>query len=92
MVTSFSKIESQFSLSSTFRLPATAAGLHRQSPEKHRWELQVFPLLSGIVFSPVVIGLCNLSVVVLLSLLIYGFKLGITGAAISTVAFQYSTY
>ncbi|KAI4974421.1 hypothetical protein ZWY2020_047701 [Hordeum vulgare] len=38
MVTSFSKIESQFSLSSTFRLPATAAGLHRQSPEKHRWE------------------------------------------------------
>lgn len=35
------------------------------------------------------IGLGNLSAVVLLPLLIYGFKLGITGAAISTVASQY---
>uniref|UniRef100_A0A453QEU3 Polysaccharide biosynthesis protein C-terminal domain-containing protein n=1 Tax=Aegilops tauschii subsp. strangulata TaxID=200361 RepID=A0A453QEU3_AEGTS len=35
------------------------------------------------------IGLGNLSAVVLLPLLIYGFKLGITGAAISTIASQY---
>ncbi|CAM0879644.1 unnamed protein product [Alopecurus aequalis] len=35
------------------------------------------------------IGLGNLSAVVLLPLLIYGFQLGITGAAISTVASQY---
>ncbi|KAE8773644.1 Multidrug and toxin extrusion protein 1 [Hordeum vulgare] len=35
------------------------------------------------------IGLGNLSAVVLLPLLIYGFKLGITGAAISTVASHY---
>lgn len=35
------------------------------------------------------IGLGNLSAVVLLPLLIYGFRLGITGAAISTVASQY---
>ncbi|XBH66231.1 protein DETOXIFICATION 45, chloroplastic isoform X3 [Aegilops tauschii subsp. strangulata] len=35
------------------------------------------------------IGLGNLSAVALLPLLIYGFKLGITGAAISTVASQY---
>ncbi|XBH87496.1 hypothetical protein VPH35_074944 [Triticum aestivum] len=35
------------------------------------------------------IGLGNVSAVVLLPLLIYGFKLGITGAAISTVASQY---
>lgn len=35
------------------------------------------------------IGLGNLSAVVLLPLLIYGFKLGIKGAAISTVASQY---
>ncbi|CAL4950174.1 unnamed protein product [Urochloa decumbens] len=34
-------------------------------------------------------GLGNLSAVVLLPLLIYGFQLGITGAAISTVASQY---
>uniref|UniRef100_A0A453QEE5 Polysaccharide biosynthesis protein C-terminal domain-containing protein n=1 Tax=Aegilops tauschii subsp. strangulata TaxID=200361 RepID=A0A453QEE5_AEGTS len=34
------------------------------------------------------IGLGNLSAVVLLPLLIYGFKLGITGAAISTIASQ----
>lgn len=35
------------------------------------------------------IGLGNLSAVALLPLLIYGFQLGITGAAISTVASQY---
>lgn len=35
------------------------------------------------------IGLGNLSAVALLPLLIYGFKLGITGAAISTVVSQY---
>ncbi|PAN31016.1 hypothetical protein PAHAL_5G388800 [Panicum hallii] len=35
------------------------------------------------------IGLGNLSAVVLLPLLIYGFQLGITGAAISTVVSQY---
>ncbi|KAG2588377.1 hypothetical protein PVAP13_5NG221500 [Panicum virgatum] len=35
------------------------------------------------------LGLGNLSAVVLLPLLIYGFQLGITGAAISTVASQY---
>uniref|UniRef100_M8BZT5 Protein DETOXIFICATION n=1 Tax=Aegilops tauschii TaxID=37682 RepID=M8BZT5_AEGTA len=48
-------------------------------------------LLIGIVFSLVVSakGLGNLSAVALLPLLIYGFKLGITGAAISTVASQY---
>jgi Na+-driven multidrug efflux pump len=34
------------------------------------------------------IGLGNLSAVALLPLLIYGFQLGITGAAISTVASQ----
>ncbi|XP_010236195.1 protein DETOXIFICATION 45, chloroplastic isoform X2 [Brachypodium distachyon] len=40
--------------------------------------------------TPVIyIGLGNLSAVVLLPLLIYGFQLGITGAAISTVASQY---
>lgn len=46
------------------------------------------PLLHDSCIFSYPIGLGNLSAVALLPLLIYGFKLGITGAAISTVASQ----